>query len=233
MWPTNGPTVAGHVSAKVERFARAASLSCCHLTQRELGTWSGWWVTLLNLGSVTTRNPAAHALVGVRHSSARLLAVPVSNLSTQLLFSRSVVSNSLRPHGLQHARLPCPSSPKGCSNSCLLSWWCYPISSSSAALFSFCLESFPTSGSFPMSCLSASGGQSIGVTASVLPMSIQGWFLWGWTGLICLLSKGLSGVFSSTTIWKYHFFSAQPSLRSYFFNVCSSSKNFASPLKSG
>ena len=114
---------------------------------------------------------------------------------------------TLWPHGLQHASLPCPSlSPGVCSNSCPLSQWCYLIISSSAALFSFCLQFFLASASFPMSQLFASGGQSIGTSASasVLPMNIQGWLPLGLTGSISLLSRGLSRVFFSSTIWKYH-----------------------------
>ena len=114
----------------------------------------------------------------------------------------------LQPHGLQHTRLPCPSlSPKVCSNSCPLSQWCHPTISSSAALFSFCLQSFPASGSFPMSQLFASGGQSSGASASasILPMTIQSCFPLAMTGLISLLPKGLSRVFSSTTIQKHQF----------------------------
>ena len=102
------------------------------------------------------------------------------------------VSNYLRPHGLQHARLPCPSlSPGVCSNSCSLSWWCHPTISSSVAPFSSCLQSFPASGSFPSSWLFTSGGQSIGASASgsVLPLNIQGWFPVGLTGLIYMLFK--------------------------------------------
>ena len=134
-----------------------------------------------------------------------------------LLLSLSpwIVSDPLWPHGLQHARLPCPSpSPRVCSDSCPSSWWCHPTISSSVTPFSSCPQSFPASGSFPMSWLLASGGQSIGdsASASVLPMNIQDWFPLGWTGLITLLSKGLSRVFSSTTIWKHLFFSAQPAL---------------------
>ena len=98
------------------------------------------------------------------------------------------------------------------SNSWPLSQWCYLTISSSAALFSFCLQSFPASGSLPMSQLFTSGGQSIGASASVLPMNIQGWFPLGLTGLIFLQSKRLSRVFSSTTIRKHQFFSTQPSL---------------------
>ena len=122
------------------------------------------------------------------------------------------MSNSLQPHGLQHTRLPCPSlSPRVCSNSCPLSQWCQPTRSSSFTSSSW-LQSFPGSGSFPMSCPFASGGQSIGALASVLPMNIQGWFPLGLTGLISLLSKGLSRVFSSTTVWKHQLLGTQPSL---------------------
>ena len=116
------------------------------------------------------------------------------------------MSDSLQLHELQHIRLPCPSlSPRVGSDSRPLSWWCYPTTSSSAALFSFWLQSFPASGSFPVSWLFASGGQSIGTSASVLPLNIHGWFPLGLTGLISLLSKGLSRIFSSTTIWRHQF----------------------------
>ena len=110
-------------------------------------------------------------------------------------FSHSVVSNSLRPHGLQHARPPYPSpTPRVYSNPCLLSWWCHPTISSSVVPFSSHLQSFPSSGSFPMSQFFTSGGQSIGVSAStsVLPMNIQDWFPLGLTGWISLQFKGLS-----------------------------------------
>ena len=113
-------------------------------------------------------------------------------------FSYSVVSDSLRPCGLQHARPPCPSSTPGVySDSCPLSQWCHPAISSSGVPFSSSLQSFPASGSFQMSQLFASGGQSIGLSASasVLPMNIQDWFPLGWTGWISLQSKGLSRVF--------------------------------------
>ena len=112
-------------------------------------------------------------------------------------------------------RLPCPSpTPGAYSNSCPSSWWCHQTISSSAIPFSSCLQSFSVLGSFPMSPLFTSGGQSIRVSASasVLPMSIQGWFTLGLTCLISLLSKGLLRVFSSTKIWKHQFFHAQPSL---------------------
>ena len=120
-----------------------------------------------------------------------------------LLSTHSVGSNSLQPHRLQHARLPCPSpSPKACSNSCPLSQWCHPTILSSVTPFSSCPQSFPTSGSLPVSWLFASGGQSIGASASVSvpPMNIQDWFPLGLTGLTSLLSKGLSRVFSNTTV---------------------------------
>ena len=118
------------------------------------------------------------------------------------------------------ARLPCPSlSPQACPNSYPLSRWCYPTISSSATPFSSYLQSFPASGSFPMSQLFLSGGQSIGASASVLPMNVQGWFPLGLTGLISLLSRGLSRVFPSTTVQKHQFFSTQYSLWSKF-HIC-------------
>ena len=132
-------------------------------------------------------------------------------------FSCSLVCDSLWPHGLQHARLPCPSpTPRAYSNSCPLNQCCHPTISSSVIPFSSCLQSFLASGSFPMSQSFASGGQSIGVSAStsVLPMNIQDQFPLGWTGWISLQSKGLSRVFSNTTVQKHQFFSAQLSLQS-------------------
>ena len=122
--------------------------------------------------------------------------------STSVHFSLSVMSDSLRPHGLQHARFPCLSPPPGaCSNSCLSSRWCHPTISSSVVPFSSCLQSFPAPGSFQMSQFFTSGGQSIGVSASasVLPMNIQDCSPLGCTGWISLQSKGLSRVFSNTT----------------------------------
>ena len=138
-----------------------------------------------------------------------------NNLSDFMLFSCSVMSDSLWPHGLQYTRLPCPSpSPRACSNSCPLSRWCHRTISTFVVPFSSHLQSFPASGSFQMSQFFTSGGQSIGVSASVLPMNIQDWFPLGWTGLISLHSKGLSRVFSNTTVQKHQFFSAQLSLES-------------------
>ena len=130
-------------------------------------------------------------------------------------FSHSVVSNSLRPPELKHARPPRPSPTAGVyPNPCPLSRWCHPIISSSVIPFSSCPQSFPASGSFQMSQLFASGGQSTGVSAStsVLPMKTQDWSPLGWTGWISLQSKGLSRVFSNTTVQKNQLFGAQLSL---------------------
>ena len=132
----------------------------------------------------------------------------------KLLFSHSFMSDSLQPHGLQHTRLPCHSPSPGVSpNSSPLSWWCQSIISSSVVPFSACLQSFPSLGSFPMSWLFESDGQNIGASASatVLPMNIQGWFPLGLTGLVSLLSKGLSKVFSNTTVRRHKFFGTQSS----------------------
>ena len=140
-------------------------------------------------------------------------------LLIKLQFSHSVVSDSLRPHGLharlQHARVPCPSpTPRACSYSCTSSQWCHPTISSSVISFSSYPQFFPAPGSFQMSQLFTSGGQSIGVSAStsILPMNIQYWFPLGLTGLISLLFKGLSGVFSNTIVQKHQFFGSHLSL---------------------
>ena len=118
------------------------------------------------------------------------------------------------PMDCKHARPPCPSPTPGVLNSCPLSWWCHPTISSSVIPFSSCLQSFPASGSFPVSQLFTSGGQNIGISASasVLPMNLQDWFPLGWTGWISLQSKGLSRVFSNTTVQKHWFFNDKPSL---------------------
>ena len=137
----------------------------------------------------------------------------ISGLSVQ--FNHSVVSDSLRPHESQHARPPCPSpTPRVYSNSCPLSEWCHPTILSSVTPFSSHLQSFPASRSFQMNQFFSSSGQSIGVpaSASVLPMPIQDWFPLGWTGWISLQSKGLSRVFSNTTVQKHQFFDPQLSL---------------------
>ena len=130
-------------------------------------------------------------------------------------FSCSVMSDSLWPNGQQHARLPCPSpTPRADSNSRTSSRWCHPTISSSVVPFSSCFQSFPASGSFQMSQFFASDSQSIGASAwaSVLPMIIQDWFPLGWTSWISLQSKGLSRVFSNTTVQKHQFFGTQFSL---------------------
>ena len=136
-------------------------------------------------------------------------------LFSSVHFSHSVMSNSLQPHGLQHARLPCLSpNPGAYSNWCTSSWWCHPTISSSVVPFSCRLQSFPISGFFPISQFFASGSQSIGVSASVsvLPVNIQDWFPLGLSGLISLQSKVLSRVFSNTTVKKHQFLGAQLSL---------------------
>ena len=137
------------------------------------------------------RNAVVQSLSGVRHFVTPLTTAPFWH------------------HGLQHTRFPCSSlSPRACSNSCPLSRWCHPTIWYSVVPFS-CFQSFPASGSFLMSWLFTSCGQSIEASASVLPMNIQGWFSLGWTGLVSLQSKGLSRAFSNTTAQKHQFFSAQ------------------------
>ena len=154
-------------------------------------------------------HPAVH---GVKNSWTWLRNWTTTKFSQ---FSLSAVSDSLDPHGLQHTRLPYLSpTPRACSNSCPLSWLCHPTISSSVIPFSFCLQSCPASGSFPLSQFFASGGPRIGALApaSVLPMNIQDWFPLGLTGWISLQSKGLSRIFSNIIVQKHLFFGAQPSL---------------------
>ena len=137
-------------------------------------------------------------------------------------FSCSVVSNSLWPHRLQHARPSCPSpTPRVCAKSCPLSQWCHPTISSSVAPFTSSPQSCPASGSFSMSQFFASSGQSIGASSSssVFPVNIQDWFPLRLTGWVSLQSKGLSRVFSNTTVQKHQFFGTQPSLWSNF-HIC-------------
>ena len=141
----------------------------------------------------------------------KILILRNDSLSVQFSFC-SVVSDSLQPHGLQHARPPCPSpAPEVYLNSSPWSRWCHPTISSSVIPFPSCPQSFPASGSFQMSQLFPSGGQSIGVSASasVLPVNTQDWSPLGWTGWISLQSKGLSRVFSNTTVQKHQFLSTQ------------------------
>ena len=153
-----------------------------------------------------------------------MLPLAISCLTTSNLpwfssvqFSRSVVSDSLWPCESQHARPPCPSQTPGVySNPCPSSQWCHPAISSSVIPFSSCSQSLPASGSFPMRQLFAWGGQSTGVSASasVFPMTIQGWFSLGLTGWISFQSKGLLRVFSNITVQKHQFFSSQLSSQS-------------------
>ena len=159
----------------------------------------------------TTKFPWEHHLrpMSTNYSALVLLAF------SPVQFSHSAMSDSLLTHGLQHARTPCPSPTPGIhSNSRPSSQWCHPNISSSVIPFSSCPQSFPASGSFPRSQFFTSGGRIIGVSASasVLPMNIQDWFPLGWTGWISLHSKGLSRVFSNTTVQKHQFFTAQLSL---------------------
>jgi len=150
-----------------------------------------------------------YGVTRVRHDSVtKSTKHSKTGLRSSVQFSRSVMSNSLWPHGLQHARPPCSSpTPGAYSNSCPLSQWCHPSISSSVISFSR-PQSFPASGSFPITQFFASGGQSIGVSAStsVFPMNAQDWSPLGWTGWISLQSKGLSRVFSNTTVQKHQFF---------------------------
>ena len=152
----------------------------------------------------------------IRYKSNKIKATSICWESQMLMkdsqFSHSVVSDSLRPHESQHARPPCPSpTPRVHPNSCLSSRWCHLAISSSVVPFSSCPQSLPASGSFPMSQLFAWGGQSTGVSASVsvLPMNTQDWSPLGWTGWISLQSKGLSSVFSNTTVQKHQFCGTQ------------------------
>ena len=185
----------------------------------------GWWLFTFSPGTYHSNSPGCHCCLwclqlrlipqegfgeSYRHMSPNRL--PRCQFSS-VQFSCSVVSNSLWPHGLQHSRPPCPSpTPRACSNSCPSSWWCHPTISFSA--FSSRLHSFQASGSFPISQFSTSGGQSIGASpsGSVLPMNIQDGFPLGWTGLISLQLKGLSRVFSNTTVQKHQFLGAQLAL---------------------
>ena len=167
------------------------------------------WISLQSKGLLRVfSNSTALSLLNGPTLNTRLPEKP------SVQFSRSVVSNFLQLHEPQHSRPPWPSPTAGVyPDLCPLSWWCHPTISSSVVPFS-CLQSFPASGSFQMSQLFAAGGQSIGVSAStsVLPMNTQDWSPWRWIGWMSLQSKGLSRVFSNTTVQKHQFFSAQLSL---------------------
>ena len=173
--------------------------------------WHNWHLLSAPCVPVTWCVPMTATWVG---GHVPILQKTWPQMPCSVQFSRSVLSKSLWPHGLQHTRLPCPSPTSGtCSNSCPSSQWCHPIISSSVIPFSY-FQSFSASGAFPVSQFVASGGQSIGVSASAsaLPMNIKDWFPLGLTGLTSLKSKGLSGVFSNTTVQKHLFFGAQLSL---------------------
>ena len=193
-----------HYSISV--FVHAQSLSPWHSPGKAAGVGCDFLLQVICL----TQGSNLHLLCLLRRQVASL---PLSHVL--LLFTHSPVSDALWPHGLQHARPPCPSPTSGAySHSCPLSRWCHPTISSSVIPFSSRLQSSPASGSFPMSQLFTSGGQSIEVSASasVFPMNIQDWFPLGWTGWISLQSEGLSRVFSNTTVQKHQFFGAQLSL---------------------
>ena len=164
-------------------------------------------INLSKFWEIVEDREAWHAAVHGLEKSQKNLSDWTTTYLVQL--SYSVMSDSLQPHGLLHARPPCPSlTPGVCSNSCPLSWWCHPTISSSIIPFFSHLQFFPASGSFQMSQLFASGGQSIGISAStsVLPMNLQDWSPLRWTGWISLQSNGLSRVFSNTTVQKHQFF---------------------------
>ena len=189
------------------------------LCTRALWTWSlvwgeGGWLILRR--KVTSSTSFVKPPVYVCVARVLCICVSITGLGYLLIqFSHSVVSNSLQPHGLQHARPPCPSpTPRAYANSCPLSQWCHQTILSSVVPFSSHLQSFPASGSSQSSQFFASGGQSIGVSASasVFPMNIQDWFPLWLTGLISLQFKGFSRVFSNTTVQKHQFFSTQLSL---------------------
>ena len=175
-------------------------LTCIHVSQ-EVVRWSG--IVIIVLIFLYSFNMLSYSYFSVL------------NQLCSLQFNRSVVSDSLPPHELQHTSLPCSSpTPRAYSNSCPLSQWCHPTISSSVIPFFSCLQSFPASGSFPMRQFFTSGDQSVWVSASasVLPMKIQDWFPLGWTDWISLQSKGLSRVFSIITVQKHQFFGTQLSL---------------------
>ena len=181
-----------------------------------IGSCGHFYLVLSLLTALLRCNLYSKTFTSVKHTSQRILVYLQSGAIIQSVqFSCSVVSDSLRSHELQHARPPCPSpTARVYSNSCPLSQRCHPAISSSAVSFSSCPQSLPASRSFPMSQLFTWGGQIIGVSASasVLPMNTQDWSPLGWTGWISLQSKGLSRVFSNTTVQKDQFFSAQLSL---------------------
>ena len=178
-------------------------------------SWAGLLPHAIYLISCYTSNTSPHVFLPL-HVLNTISSLHFYCLHPQ--FSHSVMCDCLRPHEPQHAWPPCPSPTcRVYSNSCPLHWWCHSIISSSVVPFSSCLQSFPASGSFPLSQFFVSGGQTTGVSASasVVPMNIQDWSPLGWTSWISLLSKGLSRVFSNTTVQKHQFFGAQLSELSF------------------
>ena len=174
-----------------------------------------WKLTVLSSLLLRARNHHLAVLLNINWFTLLYTWNQHNNVNQLLLFSCPLMSDSLWPHGLQHARSPCPSpSPGVCPSSLPLHQWCLP------AIFCFCPQSFPAWGTFPLSELFASDDQNTGVSAiaSVLPMTIQGWFLLRLTGLISLLSKGLSEVFSRTTVRRHQLFCILPAFRSSSYN---------------
>ena len=177
---------------------------------------------LYTLNSVFYHNYINNTVINFKRIPITSIQIPIYNyflyclrksMFNSVQFSHAAMSDSLRPHGLQHSRPPCPSlTPRVYSNSCPLSQWCHPAISSSIIPFSSCPQSSPESGSFQMSQFFPSGGQSIGVSASASVLPMNDWFPLGWTGWISLLSKGLSRVLANTTVPKHRFFSAHLSL---------------------
>ena len=188
--------------SRVQFFATLWTVACQALLSLGLSCWGilGCVVISYSRGSSQPRDWTLGSCI-VRQIFHHWVTKEAQSVGILFLFSRKVVSDSLWAHGPQHARLPCLSlSPSVCLDSHPLSWWCYLPISFSAVPFSFCLQSFSASGSFPKTGLSTSGRQSIGASASVLPMNIQDWFPLGLTGLTSLQSKGLSRVFFNTIV---------------------------------
>jgi len=180
-----------------------------------LSSSSGNRLSICTLNDITLLSKVYETSLSNSNSMQQRLSPLIVNTDPKSVskFSHLVMSDSLWPHGLQHSRLPCPSpTPKACSNLCPSSQWCHLTISSFVIPFSSHLQSFPASGSLPVSWLYTAGGQSVSASASVLPMNIQEWFPLGLIGLISLQSKGLSRFFSNTTFQKHQFFSAQLSL---------------------
>ena len=207
------------LSRKGQEAQRAPSIPIKYLFPACPWVKADWRNKAETLGRLSTLYPRYQ----IRHLPFMLLVKIKFGMNVSILFlcqlssvqfSHSVISDSLRPHELQYARPPCPSPTPGIhSNSCSSGRWCHPAISSSVVPFSSCPQSLPASGSFSMSQLFAWGGQSIGVSAlaSILPMNTQDWSPLGWTSWISLQSKGLSRVFSNTTVQKHQFFGAQVS----------------------